>query len=98
MNIDLVFMSTRRDETRLSIRPEGASPLYTIQRNIYQTSYKNLTVFGASRGNQISGDLPKEVSWNFYLLLSERIGGEDQNRKNRDDQKLKTEFIPNGAP
>jgi len=54
-----------------SIIPKGSRPLITIHRNLYQTPYKNLTVFGASEGNQISGDLSNQGHgiFTYYFLL-----------------------------
>ena len=53
-----------------SVLPKGARPLTTVFRTPYPDHYKNLTVFGASEGNQISGDLPKEGHgiFTYYFL------------------------------
>lgn len=50
--------------------PRGARPLITVVRIPYPTPYRNLTVFGASRGNQISGDLPNQGHgiFTYYFL------------------------------
>jgi len=53
-----------------SVLAKGARPLITVLRTPYKTPYRNLTVFGASRGNQISGELPKEGHgiFTYYFL------------------------------
>jgi len=72
-----------------SIRPEGARPLYTIHRNIYQMPYKNLTVFGAARGNQISGDLPKQGHGIFTYYFLRGLEGKAKTGKTVTTRSLK---------
>jgi len=53
-----------------SVLAKGARPLITVVRTPYATPYRNLTVFGASKRNQISGDLPKQGHgiFTYYFL------------------------------
>ena len=59
-----------------SVLPKGARPLATVFRTPYPDHYKNLTVFGASEGNQISGDLPKEGHGIFTYYFLRGLEGE----------------------
>ena len=59
-----------------SVLPKGARPLTTVFRTPYPEDYKNLTVFGASEGNQISGDLPKEGHGIFTYYFLRGLEGE----------------------
>ncbi|MHB8370669.1 MAG: caspase family protein, partial [Leptospirales bacterium] len=53
-----------------SVLPKGSRPLVTVLQTPSAQSYKTLTVFGASRGNQISGDLPRQGHgiFTYYFL------------------------------
>ena len=53
-----------------SVLLKGARPLITVHRTPDKTPYRDLTVFGASKGNQISGDLPKQGHgiFTYYFL------------------------------
>ncbi|MHB1758466.1 MAG: caspase family protein [Leptospirillum sp.] len=72
-----------------SLLAQGTRPLLTIIRTPYKTPYRNLMVFGASRGNQISGDLPKEGHGIFTYYFLRGLEGKAKTGKTVTTRSLK---------
>jgi len=72
-----------------SLLAQGTRPLITVIRTPYKTPYRNLTVFGASRGNQISGDLPKQGHGIFTYYFLRGLEGKAKTGKTVTTRSLK---------